>query len=200
MRQTRWAWPRRPAIVVGMQEVPPHDHPEEPATARRYGAPGDANLTASSARAHRLHRAWRRSLDPGQQSALLSWTSFTVTFAAVRALTHWIRAGHGPSGGGMSLNGKHFHHYNIGIGLLGGVGAIAVRGAEHHRRHPLTAISYGVGTALIVDELALLLDLEDVYWSSQGRESVDAAVTIIGAGGVAIAGTAFWPEARRALR
>ncbi|MEH3155226.1 MAG: hypothetical protein PGN29_07690 [Gordonia paraffinivorans] len=183
-----------------MPDAPPPAEPDTTPSSRPYGAPGDADTTAGRARAHRLRRAWRRSLDPGQQSALLSWTSFTTTFVAVRALTHWIRAGHGPAGGGMSLGGKHFHHYNIGILMLGGVGAIAVRGAEHHRRHPVTAISYGVGTALIVDELALLLDLEDVYWSSQGRESVDVAVTIIGAGGVAIAGTAFWPEARRALR
>jgi len=182
-----------------MEEVPPTDGQATTATPRPQDT-GDGPAPAATARAHRLRRAWRRSLDPGQQSALLSWTSFTTTFVAVRALTHWIRAGHGPAGGGMSLNGRHFHHYNIGIVMLGGVGAIAVRGAEHQRRHPVTAISYGVGTALIVDELALLLDLEDVYWSQQGRESVDAAVTIIGAGGVAIAGAAFWPEARRAIR
>ncbi|MGZ8176875.1 hypothetical protein ACXVUM_03005 [Williamsia sp. SKLECPSW1] len=184
-----------------MQEAPPPD--DQAATAAPH-APGDATGAPPAPprppRAHRLRRAWRRSLDPGQQAALLSWTSFTTTFVAVRALTHWIRAGHGPAGGGMSLHGRHFHHYNIGILMLGGVGAVAVRGAEHHRRHPLTAISYGVATALIVDELALLLDLEDVYWSQQGRESVDAAVTIIGAGGVAIAGAAFWPEARKAIR
>lgn len=99
-----------------------------------------------------------------------------------------------------SVGGKHFHHYNIGIAMLTAVGAVAIRGAERHRRHPLTALSYGTGTALIVDELALLLDLEDVYWSRQGRESVDVAITLISAGGVVIAGLAFWPEARKALR
>jgi hypothetical protein len=43
------------------------------------------------------------------------------------------------------------------------VGAIGVHGEEATRRHPLTATSYGSGLALIIDELALLLDLEDVY-------------------------------------
>jgi hypothetical protein len=83
-----------------------------------------------------------------------------ATFAFVRALTHWIRDGHGPSGGGMSVGGRHFHHYNLGIALLAGIGAVALRGKEEHRHHPLTAASYGVANALIVDEAALLIDLQ----------------------------------------
>lgn len=167
---------------------------------RAYGQAGDADLSAARLPWVRLRRAWRGSLEPGEQSAVLSWAAFTTTFVTARGITHWIRAGHGPAGGGMSLGGHHFHHYNIGIGLLGAIGAVAVRGAERHRRHPATAIAYGTGVGLIVDELALLLDLEDVYWAEQGRTSVDAAVAIIGAGGLAVAGMAFWPEARKALR
>ena len=41
-----------------------------------------------------------------------------------------------------------------GIGLLSGVGAVAVRGEEQQRRHPAVAVSYGIGNALIVDEFA----------------------------------------------
>ncbi|SIR76192.1 hypothetical protein [Williamsia sterculiae] len=150
-------------------------------------------------RGTQLRRTWHKTLDPGAQSAVLSWAAFTTTFGAVRALTHWIRAGHGPAGGGMSVGGQHFHHYNIGIALLGAVGATAIRGSERHHKHPATALSYGLGTALIVDELALLLDLEDVYWAKQGRTSVDAAVMIIGLGGLGITGYAFWPEARKVI-
>ncbi len=128
----------------------------------------------SSARGGRLSRVrtqWHRRLDPGgEQSLLLAWSSFTATFAAVRALTHWIHDGHGPAGGGIAIGGKHFHHYNIGIGLLAGVGATAVRGKERHRRHPATALVYGSALALVVDELALLLDLKDVYWARDGRK------------------------------
>jgi hypothetical protein len=83
--------------------------------------------------------------------------------------------------------------------LLAVVGAVALRGAEKHRRHPAAAVAYGSATALIVDELALLLDLKDVYWANDGRKSVDAAVTIIAAGGVIVMGLPFWPHARRAL-
>jgi hypothetical protein len=151
-------------------------------------------------RRRRVAAEWDRRLQPGEQSLVIAWSCFTATFAGVRALTHWIHDGHGPSGGGMSLGGHHFHHYNIGIGGLATIGAVALRGQERHRRHPLTAVAYGSALALIVDELALLVDLEDVYWARQGRTSVDAAIILAAVGATAAAGLPFWPHARRALR
>jgi hypothetical protein len=124
-------------------------------------------------------------LDPCQRSALISWLAFSATFATVRGITYSIRSGRGPFRN-LSLGGEHVHHYLWGIGLLAGVGAIAVRGDESLRQHPVVAVSYGSGLALIVDEFALLLDLRDVYWARQGRISVD-----LGIGGVAVAGSYF---------
>jgi hypothetical protein len=124
-------------------------------------------------------------LDPCQRSALISWLAFTATFATVRGITYSIRSGRGPFRN-LSLGGEHVHHYLWGIGLLAGVGAIAVRGDESLRQHPVVAVSYGSGLALIIDEFALLLDLRDVYWARQGRISVD-----LGIGGVAVAGSYF---------
>ncbi len=160
----------------------------------------DSDLDPDAPIAQRVRSRWRMHLDDGQRSAVIAWASFAGTFAGVRLLTHWIRDGHGPSGGGVSVGGRHFHHYNIGIALLTGIGAVALRGAERHRRHPLTAVGYGVGTALIVDEAALLIDLQDVYWAKEGRTSVDLAVGLIAAGGLAIAGSSFWPDAAREFR
>ncbi|WP_227981211.1 hypothetical protein [Nocardia spumae] len=157
-------------------------------------------LATARHRARAVRRAWVESLGPGERSAVWAWASFTTTFAATRALTHWIRAGHGPSSGGFTVGGRHFHHYNIGIAMLEAVGLVALRGTERARRHPVVATSYGAGSALIVDELALLLDLEDVYWAREGRTSVDAAILVIGLGGMTTAGFEFWPRARRALR
>jgi hypothetical protein len=159
--------------------------PEQPAPADRWG---------------RLKDEWDRRLQPGEQSVVIAWSSFTATFAGVRALTHWIHDGHGPSGGGISLGGHHFHHYNIGIAGLATIGAIALRGGERHRRHPATAAAYGSALALIVDELALLIDLKDVYWAREGRASVDAAITLAAVGATVAAGLPFWPHARRVLR
>ena len=132
-----------------------------------------------------IRRAFYEELDPSQRSALLSWLAFTGTFAGLRALTYSIRAGKGPFHN-ISVGGEHLHHYMWGIGLLSGVGAVAVRGEERHRRHPAVAISYGTGNALIVDEFALLLDLRDVYWAKQGRISID-----VGVGTIALAGSYF---------
>lgn len=154
----------------------------------------------TAARRRRLRHAWYARLGPAERSAVVAWASFALTFGSVRALTHWIRSGHGPSGGGMSIGGKHFHHYNLGIALLTGVGGIAIRGQEQHQRHPVTAASFGTATALIADEAALLLDLEDVYWAKQGRTSVDLAVGVIAIGGLALAGAPLWPSVIRELR
>jgi hypothetical protein len=132
-----------------------------------------------------VRRAYEEELTPGQKSALTSWLAFTGTFAGLRVITYSIRDGVGPFQN-LSVGGEHLHHYMWGIGLLSGVGAVAVRGDEEHRRHPAVAVSYGSGLALIVDEFALLLDLKDVYWAKQGRISVD-----LGVGGSSLAGTYF---------
>jgi hypothetical protein len=147
----------------------------------------------------RLARRWRTQLDPAQRSAVIAWASFAATFGAVRALTHWLRDGHGPSGGGVSAGGTHLHHYDLGILMLTGLGALTIRGEQEHHRHPATAAAYGAANALIVDEAALLLDLEDVYWAEQGRTSVDLAIGLIAGGGLALAGRPLWIDAARRL-
>lgn len=140
--------------------------------------------------------AYFTELDGGEQSALFAWLSFGGAWGGVRGITHAIRAGKGPFKN-MSLGGAHLHHYMWGIGILTGVGGVAVRGTEKVRRHPVTAVAYGAGLALIVDEFALLLDLEDVYWAKEGRVSVDLAV-----GGIAAAGSVFaaLPALRKVAR
>jgi hypothetical protein len=143
--------------------------------------------------------AYSTELDSGQQSALISWLAFTGTWGAVRGITHAIKAGKGPFKN-MSLGGEHLHHYMWGIGMLTGVGAVAVRGDEKLRRHPATALVYGGGLALIVDEFALLLDLQDVYWAKQGRISVDLAIGASSATGSYFAGLPVLRKVAHRLR
>ena len=147
--------------------------------------PSEGKLSDVTTLVRRLRHVLSEDLDQTQRAALASWLSFTGTFTAVRCITYSIRAGVGPFRN-MSLGGEHLHHYMWGIGLLAGVGAVAVHGSERQRSHPAVAVSYGSGLALIVDEFALLLDLKDVYWAKQGRVSVD-----IGIGGIALAGSYF---------
>jgi len=142
-------------------------------------------VTLLPPQARAVRRAFHEELDARQRAGLLSWLAFTATFTGVRGITYSIRSGRGPFGN-LSVGGEHLHHYMWGIGLLAGVGAVAVHGEEATRRHPAVALSYGAGLALIVDEFALLLDLRDVYWARQGRVSVDLAI-----GGIAAAGSYF---------
>jgi hypothetical protein len=142
-------------------------------------------MSFSSSLAKDVRRVFHEELDAGQRTALLSWLAFTVTFGAVRGITYSIRAGRGPFGN-LSVGGEHLHHYMWGIGLVSGVGGVAVHGEDKQRRHPVVAVSYGAGLALIVDEFALLLDLKDVYWAKEGRISVD-----LGVGASSLAGTYF---------
>ena len=143
-----------------------------------------------------IHAAYLEELTPAERSALMSWTGFSVTFAAVRAITYSIRSGKGPFHN-VSAGSTHLHHYLWGIAMVSGVGAVAVHGTEENRRHPGVALGYGTGLALIVDEFALLLDLKDVYWAKQGRLSVD-----VGVGGIAVGGTvlAALPILKRLVR
>lgn len=142
--------------------------------------------------AEEFQAAFREELDPVRRAVLLGWSAFTVTFASVRGITYSIRNGRGPFRN-VHIGGTHIHHYLWGIGLLAGVGGMAVRG-DSSRPHASVSLAYGAGLALIVDEFALLLGLEDVYWAEEGRVSVDLGISTISAVGT---GLAAGPVVRR---
>ena len=83
----------------------------------------------SSSLARDFRGAYFEDLDQGQRAALLSWLAFTATFGAVRGITYSIKAGRGPFGN-LSVGGEHLHHYMWGIGLVSGVGGVAVHGED----------------------------------------------------------------------
>jgi hypothetical protein len=140
---------------------------------------------------HRRRRDAYRHLDRKSQIALVSWTAFTATFTGVRALTFAIRNDIGPFRN-VSLGGAHIHHYMWGILMLGVSGGAALSIPPSHDSTTTLATVYGVGAALVVDEFALLLDLEDVYWAKQGRISVDIGVGVISVLGSYLAAIPFW--------
>jgi hypothetical protein len=123
----------------------------------------------------------------------LASVSFFITFAGVRLLVRAITHHVGPFGWVM-VDGRHIHHLVWGILILLGVG-YALLAEVDAGTHPtaifmsrLLSLLYGVGAALTLDEFALWLNLQDVYWARQGRESIDAvflfgAVLAAGASG-----------------
>ena len=117
--------------------------------------------------------------DCRRERQFVSAASFFTTFAIVRGITHSIRAGVGPFWN-VTPGGRHIHHMTFGIGgllLVGYLWMLEVGTATDKRRSSrLTSATYGAGAALTLDEFALWLNLEDVYWAKQGRESIDAVV------------------------
>jgi hypothetical protein len=118
-------------------------------------------------------------LGPRRERAMFATLGFFVGLAITRGITTWLHYhGAGPNGG-IIIKGVHIHHLVFGIfGMLFiGYAWLLLYGFEHQpkrRWFRLTALGYGVCSALILDEFALWLNLRDVYWQRQGRESVEA--------------------------
>ena len=112
-----------------------------------------------------------------RERLFLASVSFVVTFGIVRLITYTIRAGVGPFHN-VTSGGLHIHHLVWGILILLLVGYVWLveKAVGSSWVASLTAIAYGVGAALTLDEFALWLNLKDVYWEQAGRASVDAVV------------------------
>jgi len=112
---------------------------------------------------------------PRHETVLFNMLSgFAASFALVRVSTHGIRGGWWPLGN-ISVGGRHIHHFVPGILLAFASGAAALVTANEDLEKTL-AVPFGVGIGLTFDEAALLLDLEDVYWTEKGVLSVQASL------------------------
>jgi len=105
-------------------------------------------------------------------SAAVFWmlVAFVVTFAVTRVITNLIRRGRGPFRD-MSVGGVHIHHQVWGIFLLLGVGTMELAYRPASPWLEVLAVLFGMGAALTLDEFALWLRLDDVYWGPEGRRS-----------------------------
>ncbi|HZU61457.1 MAG TPA: hypothetical protein VE983_10850, partial [Solirubrobacteraceae bacterium] len=132
------------------------------------------------------------------ERAFLSATGFTTAFGVARGITHAIRAGVGPFHN-ISAGGRHIHHSTFGIFGLLGVGYVWTYrwGMGHPGNSWASRVSsalYGVAAALTLDEFALWLDLQDDYWDTQGRKSIDAVAVFAGLLTMGVAGRSALKE------
>ncbi len=133
------------------------------------------------------------SLSPRESALLNMLASFSLTFAGARLGTYVIRR-RGPIGPlrDLVVGERHIHHFVPGIVLAFLAGGAAVLSRDDGL-DPLLALPFGAGVALTLDESALLLRLDDVYWSEDGIISVQITLA-------ALALLSATTLARRALR
>jgi hypothetical protein len=105
--------------------------------------------------------------------------SFTVAFGITRSITWTIRekGGIGPIKD-VVVGDRHIHHFMPGgiLALAAGGAAIGTKGDQLDKYF---AFPFGVGVALVLDESALLLELDDVYWTEEGVLSIQIAFAAI---------------------
>ncbi|WP_030389083.1 hypothetical protein [Streptomyces sp. NRRL S-241] len=121
------------------------------------------------------HWWYRNIVEPGKLPLLLALLSFVMSFLVTRVITRLIRAGRGPFKN-VTPGGMHIHHVVPGVILviIGGFGAVG--SGRHGFGACASAVIFGLGAGLVLDEFALILHLDDVYWSEQGRKSVEIVV------------------------
>src|SRR5579862_324538 len=132
---------------------------------------------------------WHRDvIAPGKLPLMLCFLAFVVTFVVTRTITRMIRDGRGPFRNQVTAGGTHIHHSVPGIILLI-IGAFtAVGGPDSLGWRSFAAVAVGIGTSLVLDEFALILHLQDVYWSGEGQLSVEAVSLTAACLGLALVG------------
>ena len=133
---------------------------------------------------------WHRDvIEPGKLPLLICFAAFVITFLTTRGITRAIRAGRGPFHN-ISDGGTHVHHAVPGIVLLVAGAFLALDSAPHSATVVVAAAAVGTGTSLVLDEFALILHLQDDYWTAEGRVSVEMVSLAFGCLGFMLIGLA----------
>jgi hypothetical protein len=115
---------------------------------------------------HRYHLAGRNAL-------LLMLGASLLTFVAVRLYTRLARRRGWPSG---RISGVHVHHMVVGVVIVLSAGMVDIALDPGDEARGILAVAFGIGGAFILDEFALTFHLRDVYWTEEGRRSIDACI------------------------
>ena len=130
----------------------------------------------------------RHFVDSGRLPLFVCFAAFVVTFITTRVITRMIRADRGPFNDNVTASGTHIHHSVPGIVLLITGAYIGVAAQSATGWSIAAALLVGVGSSLVLDEFALILHLQDVYWSNEGRISVEMVSLAVGALGLVLVG------------
>lgn len=118
--------------------------------------------------------------EAGREPIFVALVAFLICFAITRGYT---RAARVRGWGSASAHGVHLHHIVVGIVLALASGALIIGFEPVDSLFDLFLCAvFGSGAALILDEFALVFHLEDVYWSEEGRSSIDAVIIALTVG------------------
>ncbi|MFI6056224.1 hypothetical protein ACIBCO_39945 [Streptomyces violascens] len=131
----------------------------------------------------------RNVVDTGRLRLFCFLVAFIGAFLFIRFSVRMIRAEVKWWPKNVTPGGLHIHHVVFGLVfmMIGGVGGLAVQSGRSLWA-ALAALLFGIGAALVMDEFALVLHLEDVYWSERGRLSVDAVFLAVALTSLALVG------------
>lgn len=148
-----------------------------------------------------FHIDWTIDIPHGRLPLMYCLVAFCLTFLVTRTVVRYIRR-HADSDAprkwwqprNISVSGDtggmHIHHVVIGVVLVlvSGITMVTLAVDGGVPEFTVAAIFFGIGAALVLDEFALILHLSDVYWSEDGRTSVDAVFAAVAVSGLLILG------------
>ncbi|MGH3597448.1 MAG: hypothetical protein ACRDUT_16025 [Mycobacterium sp.] len=146
----------------------------------------------------------------GRLPLLCCLVAFIVTFFVTRSFVRHIRRRTDRGvpvkwwePRNLHIGSRHLHHVVIGVVMvmISGVTLVSLSVDGNELELTAAAILFGIGAALVLDEYALILHLQDVYWEEDGRSSVDAVFAAVAVGGLLVLGLhplmffiAFWQD------
>lgn len=126
---------------------------------------------------------WANLQEHNEEGLFLVLVGFVLSFAFIRMSTRLMRSPKVPwwPGSVVSESGVHLHHLVFGIVAMMAAGAFGFFSLGESPYMEICAFVFGVGAGLTIDEFALWVHLDDVYWAEEGRSSIDATVIAVAA-------------------
>jgi uncharacterized membrane protein len=148
-----------------------------------------------------ISRAYDHGIQgPGNEAHFLILVALILSFGFIRTSAHMIRAQVSWWPGNVQTKGgTHIHHLVWGILLLLAFGYLGIAVDPPSPWREVVAVLFGIGMGLTLDEFALWLNLEDVYWSEKGRQSIDAVIVAACLLTITLLGLGFWIDVLQAV-
>jgi hypothetical protein len=136
-----------------------------------------------------IHLSLSNAEHSGREAAFLVLLGFVGSFLFIRTSARMIRAQVSWWPGNVETgSGLHLHHLVWGISLMIVTGFLGYAMEPSSPWYQFTAFLFGVGCGLTLDEFALWVHLDDVYWTQEGRISLDAVVLVVAFMGLVVVG------------